>query len=348
MEVSNINQEYLHLIETLKSKIRSTQTRTALAINQEVLKLYWEVGNSIVDLEKKSAWGDRLYQKISADLFNNFPGSRGYSPTNLKRMRLFAEAYPDFVIGARHVHQLPWGHIVVLLHKAKQSMAREWYAVQALENGWSRDRLAEMINSDLYSRQAISENKSSNFRERLHSPQSEMAHEMQKNPYNFDFMGLLSEAKEREIEISGINDIRNLIMELGKGFAFLGNQVPMEVDGKEYFLDLLFYHVKLHCYVVVELKTTAFEPEHAGKLNFYLTVVDNQIKMPEDHPSIGLLLCKSHSKIVAEYSLKSIDKPIGISNYELTKKLPEMMKGSFPSIEELEEELESVNLKAEK
>jgi len=329
-------------------KINATRIRAALAVNTEVLRLYWEIGKEIVELEAKSTWGSRLYEKLSNDLIEIFPGSRGYSPTNLKRMRLFAEAYPDFEIGARLVHQLPWGQIVVLLHKTKPPEIREWYALQAIENGWSRDRLVTAINSNLYARQAISISKSSNFLEKLPSPQSEMAHELQKSPYNFDFMGLTEETKEREIEIAGVNDIRKLLMELGKGFAFLGNQVPIEVDGREYFLDMLFYHVKLHCYIVVELKATEFESEHAGKLNFYLNAVDNQVKTPEDNPSTGLLLCKSHSKIIAEYSLKTINKPIGISNYELTKQLPDIMKGNLPSIEDIEEELKSIQVDNQK
>ena len=266
----------------------------------------------------------------------------------LKRMRLFAELYPDFQNGARVVHQLPWGQIIVLLHKAKTPEVREWYAVQTIENGWSRDRLAQMIDSSLYERQALPQHKTSNFLNKLPAPHAQLAQEMQKNPYNFDFMGLTGEANERQIEIAGVTDIRTLLMELGKGFAFLGNQVPIEVDGKEYFLDMLFYHVRLHSYIVVELKANSFEPEHAGKLNFYLNAVDHQMKMPEDNPSIGLLLCQGHSKIVAEYSLQTIDKPIGISNYELTKHLPDIMKSDLPSIEEIEEELKRLTIEKDK
>lgn len=238
-----------------------------------------------------------------------------------------ASSYPD------------WGHILILIQRVKDRNTREWYAQQAISEGWSRLHLEENIKKKLYQRQAIHTNKISNFLKRLPSPQSELAQEILKNPYNFDFLTIVEDAHEREIEKELIQHITKFLLELGKGFAFVGKQVPIEVNGHEFFIDMLFYHLQLHCYVVIEIKAKEFKPADAGQLNFYLTAVDRQIKHSQDHPSIGILLCRSQDKILAEYALQDIHKPIGISEYHLSRKLPKQLKTSLPSIAEIEAEL---------
>lgn len=254
-------------------------------------------------------------------------------------MRIFAQAYPNVEIGSQPVNQLPWGHIMTIIHRVKSTNEREWYIQQTIEQSWSRQTLERNIEQNLYQRQALSSEKTSNYLSILPPPQSLLAHDLLKQPYNFDFLGLHDQAQEREIEHASIEHISKVLRELGKGFSYVGNQVPITLHNNEYFIDMLFYHLKLHCYVVVELKATKFKPEHTGQLNFYLNLVDDFIKMPEDKPTIGLLLCKSRTKFEAEYALKGIDKPIGISEYELTKAIPENLRSTLPSIQELEAEL---------
>jgi predicted nuclease of restriction endonuclease-like (RecB) superfamily len=337
MEQLILGKEYLHLLAEIKSKIKSAQVRAALAVNDEVIKLYWEIGKSI--LEKEPKWGSKFLSKLSKDLQLALPDTQGYSVRNLERMRQLARMYPDFkIIATQAVSQLPWGHILVLIQKIKDYDERHWYVQQTIQNGWARDELALEIKNTLYQRQAISSNKTSNFLQRLPAPQSGLAHDLLKSPYNFDFLGLLPSAHEKEIEHASVQHIVKFLLELGKGFAFVGTQVPIEVDGNEYFIDMLFYNLKLHCYMVCEIKATKFRPEHAGQLNFYLNVVDDHYKTPTDNPSIGLLLCKSRSKVIAEYALKGIEKPIGVSEYQLTKAIPEKLQTGLPTIAEIEAE----------
>ena len=331
-----VNSDYRALLAELKDKIRSARTKAALAINQEVIELYWQLGKQI--LERKS-WGSKLIDALSIDLQNAFPETSGFSLSNLKRMRQFAARFPEIEIGSQSVIQLPWGHIVLLMSKIKDDVEFFWYAQQTIEQGWSRLALERQIQDHLFQRQAIDTVKSSNFLTRLPNPQSKLAHELLKQPYNFDFLGLHDDAYEREIEHASIEHITKFLLELGKGFAFVGKQVPIGLEESGYFIDMLFYHLKLHAYVVVEFKATKFKPEHAGQLNFYLNLVDDFYKMPEDKPTIGLLLCKSRSKFEAEYALKGIEKPIGISEYQLTRAIPEKLKSNLPSIEEIEAEL---------
>ncbi len=261
---------------------------------------------------------------------------RPRSAGNLQRMQQFATFYPNFKIVPQAVAQLPWGHISVLIHKVKDDTIRAWYASQTLEQGWSRLMLERHLKDNLYQRQAVSTVKTSNYLTNLPLPQSRLAQELLKQPYNFDFLGLHDEAYEREIEHAATEYITKFLLELGKGFAFVGRQVPISLEGSEYFIDMLFYHLKLHSYVVCEFKATKFKPEHTGQLNFYLNLVDDLYKMPEDNPSIGLLLCKSRNKIEAEYALKGIQKPIGISEYQLTRAIPEDLKVNLPTVEEIE------------
>lgn len=348
MSEFRINGDYVKFVSHLKDKIKSAQLRAALAVNDEVIKLYWYIGQKIIEKQKQAAWGSKFIEDLSLDLQNSFPETHGFSTTNLKRMRRFAEEYPDFeAISAQAVRQLPWGHIIFLFQRVDDLEERGWYAHKSLEEGWSRTTLELYLKRGLYQQQAIKSNKASNFLATLPSPQSGLAQDILKNPYNFDFLGLHDDALEREIEQAAIPHITKFLLELGKGFAFVGRQVPVVFEDSEYFIDMLFYHLKLHCYVVIELKATKFKPEHPGQLNFYLNLVDDFLKMPQDNPSIGLLLCKSRDKFVAEYSLKGIDKPIGVSEFQLTKAIPENLKKSLPSIQEIEAELNQVQAESE-
>jgi len=329
-------KEYRFFLSKIKEKVRGSRIQAALSVNREVIHLYWHIGKEIVKLQAKADWGSKLIDTISIDLKNSFPETHGFSKTNLKYMRILAHFYPDG-FGQQPVDQLPWGHITYVI-RIKNVKERHWYVHKCLENGWSRDMMEKQIRSGLYERQGISKNKVTNFLTKLPSPQSDLAHAIIKNPYNFDCLGLHDEAQEREIEHASIQHISKFLVELGKGVAFLGNQVPIEINERTYFIDLLFYHVKLHSYMVVELKSTAFKPEHAGKLNFYLNAVDDILRSPEDNPSIGLLLCKTSDKILAEYALRGIQKPIGVSEYTLTKAIPKNLKTSLPTIKEIETE----------
>lgn len=334
-----IGLDYINLLNELKTTIRSSQVRAALAVNQELVKLYWKIGSSILHQQKESHWGDKLIKNLSNDLRMAFPETQGFSETNLKRMRRFAENFPEFEIGPQPVAQLPWGHISLILNSFSQKDRIDWYIEKTIEYAWSRTGLEKAIKSDLYNRQALDKNKTSNFLQKLPFPQGALAHELLKNPYNLDFLELHDDALERDIEHGLIKHITKFLLELGKGFAFLGSQVPIEVGGDEFFIDMLFYNVKLHCYCVIEIKSTKFKPSYAGQLNFYLTAVDRLFKTEKDAPSVGILLCKSTNKIQAEYALQDVNKPIGISDYELTKAIPDNFKSTLPSISEIEEEL---------
>ncbi len=334
-----LNEDYLSLFNTLKSKLKTAQVRAALAVNGEQIHLYWEIGKSIIYHQQTKAWGSQFLEQLSADFRKDFPEMQGFSVTNLKRMRLFAEKYPDFEKGARVVHQLPWGTLVVLLHKIKESEKREWYGEQTLINGWSRTILEMQIENSLFERQANREKKIENFDKHLPKPHSDLARDLLKDPYKFDFLTIQGKAYERDVETSLVQHIRDFLLELGQGFAFVGSQVPLTFEDQEFFVDLLFYHLTLRSYVVVELKATKFKPEHTGQLGFYLAAVDDQLRKEHDNRTIGILLCKTKDKIIAEYALRNISAPIGVSEYVLSKALPKELKTSLPTIEELEREL---------
>lgn len=336
----HLDSDYKSLLNTLKTQIKSAQFRAALTVNQEAITLYWHIGKRIIEIQEQKAWGSKFIDTLSHDLQISFPETSGYSAANLRRMRRFTEEYPNLdAICAQSVRKLAWGHIIVLIQRISDASVREWYVEQSLENGWSRPTLEKNIAQNLYQSQALSTNKASNFLERLPSPQSALAQEILKSPYNFDFLGLHEDAHEREIEHASITHITKFLLELGKGFAFVGRQYPIEIDDETFFIDILMYHLKLRAFVVCELKATKFKPEHTGQLNFYLNVVDKQLKLPQDNPTIGLLLCKSRSKVIAEYALKGIEKPIGVSEYQLTKAIPDNLRANLPSIEEIEAEL---------
>jgi len=277
-----------------------------------------------------------LIERLAHDLREAFPEMKGFSPRNLKYMRAFAEAWPDAEFVQAVLAQLPWYHQLALLDKLTSPEARRWYAAKAIEHNWSRNVLVIQIETRLRERNGAAV---TNFAASLPKPQSDLARESLKDPYRFDFLGLTAEAQEREIEHALVKHVTDFLLELGAGFAFVGRQVLLDVGGEEFFIDLLFYHLKLRCYVVIELKAGKFKPEHLGQLGFYLTAVDRQVKSEHDNPSIGLLLCKSKNKVVAEYALGDKSQPMGIAEYKLVESLPEELKTSLPSIEQIENEL---------
>ncbi len=341
MKISKADKDYILLIESLKKKIQIARTRAAIAANQELIKVYWEIGQSIVEQQQSKQWGSKFLEQLSADLQSSFPGMGGFSCANLNRTKLFYESYPIFESAAL-ISKLPWSHIIVLMQKIKDLHIRDWYAKYGIENGWSRSALEHHIASQLFERQGLNIEKTSNYLEKLPAPQSELALDILKNPYNLKFTGLFDSAHEKDIESQATNHICKFLVELGSGFAFVGRQFPIVVSDKEYFIDLLFYHLKLRAFVVVEIKSKGFKPEHAGQLNFYLTAVDRHLRHQEDNPTIGILLCKSHDKTIAEYALSDINKPIGVSNYDLIKAIPEGLRAELPTEEELEKVLAQI------
>lgn len=298
--------------------------------------LYGQIGRDILARQAAQGWGAKVISRLADDLKAAFPEMRGFSARNLKYMAYFAEHCPDGQFGQQPAAQLPWFHIVTLLTKLADPAEREWYATQAVAQGWSRSTLELNIKNRLQQRQGAA---TTNFVTRLPATDSALANETLKDPYLFDFLGLGDEAHEREIEAGLIRHITRFLLELGAGFAFIGRQYRLEVAGDEFFIDLLFYHTRLKCYVVVELKATAFKPEHAGQLNFNLAAVDEQLKAEDDKPTIGLLLCKQKNRLVAEYALRGIQSPMGVAEYQLLETLPDTLKTSLPSIEEIEREL---------
>ena len=336
-KIAAVPTDYADWLADIKGRVAAARQRAVLAANAELIQLYWQIGNEILQRQQSAQWGDKVLDRLASDLREAFPDMKGFSRANLKFMRAFAQAWPAAPIGQQAVSQLPWGHNVMLLTKLKDPAQRLFYAEQTLAGGWSRSTLEANIRDGLLERQGKAV---TNFGERLPQPHSELAHETLKDPYLFDFLGLGNEAHEREIENALVRHITKFLLELGSGFAFVGRQYRLEVDGSEFFIDLLFYHTRLKCYVVVELKATAFKPEHAGQLNFYLTAVDRQVKAPDDKPTIGLLLCKTQSRLIAEYALSGMDKPIGVAEYRLVRALPETLASNLPTVEELEAELE--------
>ena len=327
---------YADWLADLKVRIHSAQQRATLAVNRELVLLYWQIGRDILARQTEQGWGTKVIDRLAQDLRAAFPDMKGFSPRNLKYMRAFADAWPDGEFVQQAVARLPWGHNLVLLDKLPGPGTRAWYAAKALEQNWSRNVLAIQIEARLLERSGTA---ATNFPATLPAPQSDLARESIKDPYRFDFLGLTDEAPEREIEHALVRHVTEFLLELGAGFAFVGRQVLLDVAGDEFFIDLLFYHLKLRCYVVIELKGGKFKPEHLGQLSFYLTAVDEQVKHPQDGPTIGLLLCKSRNKVVAEYALRNLNKPLGVADYQLVESLPPELQTSLPSIEQIEREL---------
>ncbi len=327
---------YDDFLRDLKQRIRAAQVGAVVAVNRELVRLYWQIGREILERQDQAGWGTKIIDRLSEDLRHDFPAVAGFSLRNLRYMRAFAEAYPDPEFVQQVVAQIPWGHNVRILDRVKEPMKREWYARATLQNGWSRNVLVLQIESGLYGRQGKAQ---TNFTRTLPAPRSDLAQELLKDPYNFDFLTLSEEAHEKELEAGLLEHLRKFLLELGTGFAFVGSQYPLEVGGEDFRIDLLFYHLKLRCFVVIDLKMGPFKPEYAGKMNFYLSAADDLLRHPGDEPSIGMILCKAKNAIVAEYALRDTKKPIGVSEFRVTESLPANLKGSLPTIEELEAHL---------
>lgn len=337
-------QDYQKTLTYLKKRIQQAQAKAILAANKELILAYWDIGKIIAERQETGKWGTGIIEKLSRDFQNLFPGQAGFSPRNLIRMHAFYAAYenlPQVVaeLESLPVFHIPWGHNALILEKLKDTSKRLWYAQKTVENGWSRAALEGNIKSKLFDREGKA---ITNFGNLLMQPQSGMAQEAFKDPYIFDFLELANEHTELDVERGLIQNVQKTLLELGKGFALVGRQYHLQVSDSDFYIDLLFYHTKLHCYIVVELKARKFDPRDVGQLQFYLSVVDDQLRTADDKQTIGLLLCKTKDNIIAEYALRDLHKPIGIAGYEteLVSKLPKELKGSLPTVEELEAEFE--------
>jgi len=355
-----IDEDYSAWLKELKNKVRLVQIKAAVKVNSELLQYYWDLGTDIVEKQKNAKWGAGFLKQLSIDLSSEFPDTKGFSLRNLKYIKQWHLFYSEEIkksqqdvgqissqvlsqseksFGQQAVAQLtqiPWGHNITIISKCKNLDEAIFYIQKTIQNNWSRSVLTHHIESNLFKREGKAIN---NFKATLPEPQSDLAIETLKNPYNFDFLTLTEKHNEKDLEDALINHVTHFLLELGAGFSYLGKQYKVEVSGDEFFIDLLFYHVKLHCYVVVELKTVKFKPEFAGKLNFYVSAVDGILKSEQDDTTIGILICKSKNDTVMEYALKDIHKPIEVSEYRITKNLPDKFKSSLPSIEEIETEL---------
>jgi predicted nuclease of restriction endonuclease-like (RecB) superfamily len=329
------NDEYFGVLEDIKHQIKAAQYRAVLGANREQIILYWSIGKTII---ANSQWGNKFIDNLARDIKIEFPNATGYSSRNLEYMRKFAEIFGDDEIVPTLLAQLTWSHNRLLMDKIKDKTAMIWYADQTIVNGWSKNVLWDQVDLRLYERQAISD-KSTNFARTLALPQSELAEETMKNPYVFDFIEQRQGIIEREIKNEMVANIAKTIMELGTGFAYCGNEYHLSVGGEDFFIDLLFYNTKLRCYVVIELKTGKFKPEYAGKLNFYLSAIDDIVKHELDNPTIGILLCKERNKLIAEYAIKDINKPIGVSEYRLSDFVPADLADTLPSAEDIEKRI---------
>ncbi len=331
-----IPEGYAELLEQLKLRIRSARLQAVLAVNRDLILLYWEIGRSILERQEREGWGAKVIERLAADLRREFPDMRGLSRANLFYMRAFAEVYQDEPIVQQLAGQLPWYHNVVIFTRLKTPELREWYIRACLEHGWSRAVLEAQIETRLHERQGRA---ITNFARTLPAPASELAQQLLKDPYNFDFLTLHDDAVERDLERGLLEHLQRFMLELGAGFAFAGSQYRLEVGGEDFYIDLLFYHLKLRCFVVVDLKMGAFKPEYAGKLNFYCSAVDDLLGHAQDNPTIGILLCKSKNNIVVEYALRDVTKPLGVAEY------PEHLQGSLPTVEQLETELRAAEMR---
>jgi predicted nuclease of restriction endonuclease-like (RecB) superfamily len=333
-----VTLDFLKWVTALKAKIRSARNKLAFSINSQVLELYWEIGRDIAEKQQNSGWGSGFIEQIAEELKHDFPDIKGFSRRNiyaiLQWYKFYSEKY-QFV--PRHVAQMPWGHNRLIITKIKSIEEAEFYCCAAIQNAWDRETLEIQIENKYH---LASGNSTHNFSNTLPAKQSKLASQTLKDPYNFDFIGLENDALEKAIENELTKNMTKFLLELGKGFAFLGQQYKIEIGESDYFLDMLFFHVELRCYIVIELKAGKFIPEYAGKLNHYLSAVDSQLRKSGDNPTIGILLCKKKNKIDVEYALRDIHKPIGISEYVLTNSIPDNIKTQLPSVEEIERELE--------
>lgn len=334
-------REYATLVAELKERIRSAQARATRTVNRELIALYWDIGKAIVERQRRLGWGKSVVEKLAADLRAEFPEQKGFSPQNLWFMRQLYDAFHGHPKLLQLVRELPWGHNIAILTRVKEMREREYYLRAAAQYGWSRAILTHQIETKLYKRE-LKTKKTHNFRRLLPAHQARAADEMLKDPYVFDFINLEPEAKERELELELLRHLRQFLIELGFGFAFVGSQYRLQVGKEEFFVDLLFYHLRLRRYIVIDLKTVAFKPEFAGKMNFYLTAVDEQLCHRDDQPSVGIILCKDKDDVVVEFALRDVHKPLGVARYQVTEKLPKQLAEVFPSVAELKRQLKDV------
>lgn len=363
-----VQTEYKAFLQEVKQRIKSSQVKAALAVNSSLIRLYWSIGKLIAEKQTANNWGKNIIEQLSLDLKTEFPGTTGFSARNLWDTRRFYLFYsspiwqqlvaklgntPDHhaltalnhkesiedqsvIILRQLVAEIPWGHHLLILNKINAPEEALFYIRQTIEHNWSRNMLTFHIEQKLFSRQGMGQ---SNFKETLPTPQAILAEQMLKDPYNFSFLTLEPKVQELDLEKQLTEHITRFLLELGKGFAYIGRQFPLKIGAKEYYIDLLFYHIRLRCYVVIDLKVTPFEPEHAGKMNFYLSAVDDLLKIDADHASIGIVLCKSKDSVEVEYALRGISKPIGVSEFVLTEALPDELKPNIPTVEEFEREI---------
>lgn len=346
--MTKIDFNYAKLFNTLKNDIEVARLSVTLVVNEQMLELYWKIGHNIFKQRQAEGWGTKIIERLSDDLRKSFPDMKGISARNLKYMQSFAEAYPSFLQASLAksntplilqvpLAKLPWYHHITLLDKVKDADERSFYINESIKNGWSRNLLVHQIESDLYNRKGKAV---TNFATTLPPAQSDLAKEIFKDPYKFDFLNLSESYLEKDLEDGLVNHMTKFLLELGNGFSYVGRQYLLNIGGEDFYIDLLFYHLKLRCFVVVELKTGKFIPEYAGKLNFYLNAVDGELKHKYDQPSIGILICKEKNKVIAEYALQGIEKPIGISEYKLTTSIPNNLKDILPTIAEIESNLQ--------
>jgi predicted nuclease of restriction endonuclease-like (RecB) superfamily len=337
-------KEYFEVLNALKQEIKTARVRAHMSVNQELVLLYWRIGKEILKRKSELGWGSKVIDQLSQDLQHEFPEMKGLSARNLVYMQTFAAAYPDYEFTQQVAAQIPWGHNQVILDKISDAQVREWYLKKTIENGWSRNVMVMQIESQLHEREGKAQ---TNFAQVLPAQSSDLAQQLFKNEYNFEFLGLAKDSLEKQIERSLVDHIRDFLLELGTGFAFMGTQYKIEVGGDEFYTDMLFYHTRLRCYVVCELKTGKFIPEYAGKLSFYLTAIDRQVKLPDDNPTIGLLLCQDANHIVVEYSLADKKQPLSVSKYRtLREDLPKELETALPSPQQFQHLFET--LKEEK
>lgn len=338
-ENAPLTKGYKNLLKEIKEKVKTSQLKAVLSVNQELIQLYWEIGLTVHKRQEEEGWGAKTIERLAKDLKSSFPDMKGLSRTNISYMAQFAKEYPNFETIQQVIGQIPWGHNILLFQKLKTKEERIWYANKTIENGWSRSVLLHWIDSGLHKRQGKA---LTNFNNTLPSPQSDLANETLKDPYNFDFLTLRKAFDERELEESLIDHVQKFLLELGTGFAFVGKQYPIKAGNKDLYIDLLFYHLKLRCYFIVELKAREFDSRDAGQISAYLSAVDDLLRNEGDNQSIGMILCKTKDNVFVEYVLRNFNRPIGVAEYEtkIMESLPEDLKGSLPTIEELEQEFE--------
>jgi predicted nuclease of restriction endonuclease-like (RecB) superfamily len=336
--------DYQAFLRNIKTRVQQAQLRAVVAVNKELILLYWYIGKEILARQEKEGWGTQVIDRLSADLHAPFPQLKGFSVRNLKYMRSFAETYPKQQFVQEALAQITWYHHITLIEKVKDEQERLWYIQQTIEHGWSRNVLLHHIDTSLFHRKGTAV---TNFKTTLPALDSDLATDVLKDPYVFDFITTSDENKERHLQQALLANIRRFLLELGVGFTFVGSNYHIVVGNEDYYIDLLFYHIRLRCYIVIELKTGGFKPEYVGKLNFYMTAIDRQVKEPEDKKTIGIILCKTKNKVTAEYALSNIQNPMGVATYQTSEALPEDLKGKLPDIKELEAHLEEVKEEGE-